>query len=216
MNLALLLLIAYLLGAIPTSVIFGKSARGIDIRKHGSGNAGATNTWRVLGWKAGVIVLALDVSKGVVAAALVPLIRFEPLPVTGAVVAILCGLVAVIGHVYPVYIGFRGGKGVATGAGMLVAIAPIPIGIAVGVFLLFLCLFGMVSLSSILAVVSVPISIAVSNACFGTKYHVLLLVITCALAIFIVYNHRSNINRIIHKNESTQRSVQLWRRILRR
>ncbi|HHR85705.1 MAG TPA: acyl-phosphate glycerol 3-phosphate acyltransferase, partial [Candidatus Acetothermia bacterium] len=127
MNLALLLVISYLLGAIPTSVIVGKIARGIDVREHGSGNAGATNTWRVLGWKAGMIVLVLDAGKGVAAATLVPLTHFGHLPFTAPVIAILCGLAAVIGHVFPVYAGFRGGKGVATGAGMLIAIAPIPV-----------------------------------------------------------------------------------------
>ncbi|MCD6136615.1 glycerol-3-phosphate acyltransferase, partial [Candidatus Bipolaricaulota bacterium] len=124
MNLALLLVISYLLGAIPTSVIVGKAVRGIDVRKHGSGNAGATNTWRVLGWKAGVSVLALDAGKGAAAAVLVPLIHFGHLPFTAPVIAILCGLSAVIGHVFPIYVGFRGGKGVATGAGMLIAVAP--------------------------------------------------------------------------------------------
>jgi len=216
MNLALLLLISYLIGAIPTSVVFGKLAQGIDVRRHGSGNAGATNTWRVLGWKAGITVLAFDVAKGAAAARLVPLIQFETLPLSAPVVSILCGLLAVIGHVYPVYIGFRGGKGVATGAGMFVAIAPIPMGIAVGVFLLFFFVFGMVSVGSMMAAVSVPISIAVSNAFFDTGYHLLLLVISCVLVVFIMYNHRGNIDRIIHGREGTIRSVQLWRRILHR
>lgn len=216
MNLALVLVISYLLGAIPTSVVFGKMARGVDVRQHGSGNAGATNTWRVLGWKAGLTVLALDVAKGAAAAKLVPLIRFGPLPLSTPVVAILCGLLAVIGHVYPIYIGFRGGKGVATGAGMLIAIAPVPMGIAVGVFLLCLFMFGMVSLGSILAAVSVPVTIAISNALFGTGYHLLLLVISCVLVAFIMYNHRGNIDRIIHGRESTIHNVQLWRRILHR
>jgi len=216
MNLALLLIISYLLGAIPTSVIVGKAVRGIDVRDHGSGNAGATNTWRVLGWKAGVTVLALDAGKGAAAAVLVPLIHFGHLPFTAPVIAILCGLSAVIGHVFPIYVGFRGGKGVATGAGMLVAVAAIPVGIAIGVFGLFMFLFGMVSLGSILAVISVPISIVLLNLLAGAHYHPLLLAITCALALFIIFNHRANIVRIIRRQEPSLPQVQLWRRILHR
>jgi len=216
MNLALLLVISYLLGAVPTSVIIGKAVRGIDVREHGSGSAGATNTWRVLGWKAGVTVLALDAGKGAAAAALVPLIHFGHLPFTAPVIAILCGLSAVIGHVFPVYVGFRGGKGVATGAGMLIAVAPIPVGLAIGIFGLSMFLFGMVSLSSILAVMSVPISIVLLNSFSGASYHPLLLAITCALALFIIFNHRENIERIVHGNERSLPQVQLWRRILHR
>ncbi|MEA3239607.1 MAG: glycerol-3-phosphate 1-O-acyltransferase PlsY [Candidatus Bipolaricaulota bacterium] len=216
MNLALLLIISYLLGAIPTSVIVGKVVCGIDVRDHGSGNAGATNTWRVLGWKAGVTVLALDAGKGAAAAALVPLIHFGHLPFTAPVIAILCGLSAVIGHVFPVYVGFRGGKGVATGAGMLIAVAPIPVGLAIGIFGLSMFLFGMVSLASILAVMSAPISIILLNRFSGTSYHPLLLGITCVLALFIIFNHRANIVRIIRGRERSLPRVQLWRRILHR
>ena len=215
-NLAVLLVISYLLGAIPTSVIVGRAVRGIDVREHGSGNAGATNTWRVLGWKAGVSVLALDAGKGAAAAALVPMIHFGHLPFTAPVIAIFCGLAAVVGHVFPVYAGFRGGKGVATGAGMLIAIAPIPVGIAIGVFGLSMFLFGMVSLGSILAVVSAPISIVLLDRFSSTHYHPLLLGITTALALFIIFNHRANIARIVHGRERSLPQVQLWRRILHR
>ncbi|MEA1871195.1 MAG: glycerol-3-phosphate acyltransferase, partial [Candidatus Bipolaricaulota bacterium] len=140
MALAGLLLIAYLIGAIPTAVIAGKLLQGIDIRKEGSGNAGATNVWRVLGWKAGVTVLAVDVGKGILAASVIPLIPFGSISIDPLLIPILCGLAAVIGHVFPIYTGFRGGKGVATAAGMLLAVAPIPVGIGVGVFGLTLLL----------------------------------------------------------------------------
>ena len=216
MNLAVLLVISYLLGAIPTSVIVGRALRGIDVREYGSGNAGATNTWRVLGWKAGVTVLSLDAAKGAAAATLVPLIHFGHLPFSAPVIAILCGLAAVVGHVFPVYAGFRGGKGVATGAGMLIAVAPIPVGIAIGIFGLSLFLFGMVSLGSILAATSVPISILLFNHLSGAHYPPLLLAITSALDLFIIFNHRANIGRILHGNERSLPQVQLWRRLLRR
>lgn len=109
MSLIGLILIAYLIGAIPTALIAGKLIKGIDIRKVGSGNVGATNTWRALGWKAGVAVLVIDLGKGLIAATLIPGSR-SALSLGAPETAVLCGLAAVIGHVFPVYIGFRGEK----------------------------------------------------------------------------------------------------------
>jgi glycerol-3-phosphate acyltransferase PlsY len=213
---AALLLISYLIGAIPTSVIAGRLIKGIDIRKEGSGNAGATNTWRVLGWKAGVTVLVIDLVKGMLAASAIPLLPFGPLPLDHKVVAILCGLAAVIGHVFPVYIGFRGGKGVATGAGMLLAIAPIPVGIAVGVFGLTFLLSGRVSLGSLAGAVSVPLTIALLDRYTALHYHPLLLALTCVLALFLLFTHRGNITRLLHGTERSVPRVQIWKRIFRR
>ena len=201
MGLAGLILIAYLIGAIPTALLAGKLTKGIDIRTVGSGNVGATNTWRVLGWRAGVAVLAIDLAKGFIAAALIPKIPLGPLPLGPADVAVLCGLAAVLGHVFPVYIGFRGGKGVATTTGMLIAVAPLPLGIAAGVFALALILTGRVSIGSLLGAVSVPISIVVLAHCRIATYPTILLGLTSALAAFIVFNHRENISRLLRGEE---------------
>jgi len=201
MSLFGLIVIAYLIGAIPTALLAGKLLRGIDIRKAGSGNVGATNTWRVLGWKAGVAVLALDLGKGLIAAALVPKIPFGPLPLGLPDVAVLCGLAAVLGHVFPVYIGFRGGKGVATTTGMLIITAPVPLGIAAGVFGLSFVLTGRVSIGSLLGAISVPAAIGLLNHYGVFSYPVLLLALTSALAAFIVFTHRANISRLLRGEE---------------
>ena len=216
MAIAGLLLIAYLIGAIPTAVIAGKLLRGIDIRKEGSGNAGATNVWRVLGWKAGVIVLAIDLGKGILAASVIPLIPFGSISIDPLLVPILCGLAAVIGHVFPIYTGFRGGKGVATAAGMLLAVAPIPVGIAVGAFGLTLLLFGRVSLGSLVGALSVPLTIALLNCYTALHYHPLLLALTSALALFIIITHWGNITRLIRGTERSALSFNLWKKITRR
>ena len=216
MALAGLLSIAYLIGAIPTAVIAGKLLRGIDIRKEGSGNAGATNVWRVLGWKAGVTVLAIDLGKGILAASVIPLIPFGAISIDPLLIPILCGLAAVIGHVFPIYTGFRGGKGVATAAGMLLAVAPIPIGIGVGVFGLTLLLFGRVSLGSLVGALSVPLTIALLNRYTALHYHPLLLALTSALALFIIITHRGNISRLLRGTERSALSFNLWKKITRR
>jgi glycerol-3-phosphate acyltransferase PlsY len=211
-----LLILAYLLGAFPTAVVLGKVSRGTDVRDHGSGNAGGTNAWRVFGWKIGLPVMLFDVIKGVLASMAIPRIPIGPLPLELSVVALLCGVAAVLGHVFPVYTRFRGGKGVATGAGILVVLAPIPAAIAVGVFALVLVTFGRVSLSSILAAVSLPLSVYLMDPRFSLNESVMLFVLTCTLALFIIYTHRSNIRRLLHGEERAFTTVQLWRRVLRR
>ncbi len=201
MGLIGLIVIAYLLGAIPTALIAGKLLKGIDIRTVGSGNVGATNTWRALGWKAGVGVLAIDLGKGLIAAALVPRIPLGPLLLGPADVAVLCGLAAVLGHVFPVYIGFRGGKGVATTTGMLIITAPFPLGIAAGIFALLFILTGRVSIGSLIGAISVPITIGIFDYYGMFRYPILLLGLTSALAAFIVFNHRANIVRLLRGEE---------------
>ena len=211
-----LLILAYLLGAFPTAVVLGKLIRGTDVRDHGSGNAGGTNAWRVLGWKIGLPVMLLDVIKGVLASMAIPRLPVGSLPLEFSLVALLCGVAAVLGHVFPVYTRFRGGKGVATGAGILLVLAPIPAAIAVGVFALVLVTFGRVSLSSILAAISLPISVYLMNPRFSLNDSVMLFAVTCTLALFIIYTHRSNIRRLLQGQERAFAKVQLWRRVLRR
>jgi len=211
-----LLLLSYLLGAFPSAIIVARMLKGIDIRKHGSGNAGATNAWRVLGWKGGLPVALIDVAKGAAASAAIVRIPLGTLPLHLDTVAILCGLAAVLGHVFPVYTRFRGGKGVATAGGMLLATAPIPVACALGVFLLALFLFGRVSLGSILAAWTIPISALLLNRFSGAGYPALLIGLTVGLALFILYTHRSNIVRLLHGEEHAFSKLQLWKRILHR
>lgn len=215
MGIAVLALIAYLVGAFPTAVIVGRLMRSIDIREHGSCNAGATNTWRVLGWRAGVAVLLVDFAKGVVATLAVPLIPLAVGSVAPQILAMTCGLAAVVGHVFPVYVGFRGGKGIATGAGMLVGIAPIPTGIALGVFVLLISIFGKVSLGSVAGALSVPLSMGMLGTWTAMSYHPALIAMACFLACFVLYTHRGNLRRLVRGEERTFENLRLWRRLFR-
>ncbi len=216
MALAWIFLIAYLIGALPTAILAGRILRGIDIREHGSKNPGATNAWRVLGWRAGVAVLAIDLGKGVVAAALVPRLPLGPLPLAAADLAVLCGVTAVIGHVFPIYIGFHGGKGVATGAGMLLATAPLPVGMAVFVFLVVVLLTGYVSLGSLLGSLTVPLGIALLERYGVRDYPTLLFGLTLALPAFLLFTHRRNVARLLHGEETHFLGLPIWRRMRRR
>jgi glycerol-3-phosphate acyltransferase PlsY len=216
MALAVALVVAYLLGAFPSSVVLGRVFRGVDVRQQGSGNAGATNAWRVLGWRLGLAVLLLDLTKGILAVAAVPRIPLPlgPMPVDAPTVAALCGMVAVVGHVFPVYIGFRGGKGVATAAGMLVALLPIPVGVGIGVFAVAVMASGWVSLGSLVGSWAVPVAALVHPG--GPPYPPLFIALTFVLALFITYTHRANIRRLIAGTERAFPSLQVWRRLLRK
>ena len=216
MVIAAVLVVAYLIGAFPSSVAFGRLFRGIDVRQHGSGNAGATNAWRVLGWRLGVAVLAADLAKGVIATVAVPRIPFPlgPMPVDAATAAALCGTVAVVGHVFPVYIGFRGGKGVATAAGVFVALLPVPVGVGVGVFGIAVVASGWISLGSLLGAWAVPIVTLLHPG--ARPYPPLFAALTLALALFITYTHRGNIRRMVAGKERAFPNLQLWRRLLRK
>ena len=201
MNEFLLIILAYLIGSIPTSVWVSKRFFGIDIRDYGSGNAGATNTFRVLGSKWGTIVMAVDMTKGVIAALLCFLIPFyaninNEWGRTNFMIGL--GLAAVIGHIFPIWAGFKGGKGVATLFGMIVAIQPLVAICCVGVFLLVLFLIRFVSLSSIFAGVSFAIFILFIFNDDVTLYRIF----SVAVALLVILTHQKNINRIINGTES--------------
>ena len=141
------LLLAYVAGSLPTAVWAGKIFHGIDIREHGSGNAGATNTIRVMGWKTGIPVLIIDLAKGFLAASLPVILNLAPEESTLLMaLKIACGMAAITGHVFPVLAGFKGGKGVATTFGVLLALHPWLTLICAGIFLIVLLLSGFVSL----------------------------------------------------------------------
>jgi acyl phosphate:glycerol-3-phosphate acyltransferase len=215
-NLALLLVLAYLVGAFPSSVVLGRVFRGVDVRREGSGNAGATNAWRVFGWRIGLSVMAIDAAKGALAATAIPRIPVGELPVSLAAASIFCGAAAIVGHVFPLYIGFRGGKGVATGAGMLAAVAPIPVAVALGVFALAVTTTGWVSLGSLLGAWSVPITVALLPPTRDGLSYPLLLGLTAGLALFITVTHRNNVRRLLQGTESRFPRLQIWRVFLRR
>jgi len=190
---------AYLLGSIPTAVWVGKGFYGIDIRDYGSKNAGATNTIRVLGWKAGLPVMVVDILKGFAA---VTLIRFVQslAPGTDQFVnfQLILGGTAVIGHIFPVFARFRGGKGVATLFGMALAISPFSTLVCVGVFLITLFLTKYVSLSSILAGFTFPVAVIVIFRTSVTS----MVVFSIAVSVLLVITHQKNIGRLLRREES--------------
>ena len=214
-SLGILLVLSYLLGSFPSSIVYGKVFRKVDVREHGSCNAGGTNSWRVLGWKIGLPVMLTDVAKGALASLVIARIPLGTLPLEFSTVALLCGVAALLGHVFPIYTGFRGGKGVATGAGMLLVNAPIPVACALGIFALTLVLFGKVSLASILAAMSLPVAVILIEKLTTIDYPILLLVLTIALALFILYTHRTNIQRLVRGEEKAFPKLQVWKRILK-
>ncbi|AHZ15783.1 glycerol-3-phosphate 1-O-acyltransferase PlsY [Bacillus velezensis] len=187
MLIALLIILAYVIGSIPSGLIVGKLAKGIDIREHGSGNLGATNAFRTLGVKAGSVVVAADILKGTLAAALPYLLHVPIHP-------LLAGVAAVIGHVFPMFAKFKGGKAVATSGGVLLFYAPLLFVTMVAVFFVFLFLTKFVSLSSMLTGIYTIIY------CLFVKDPYLLIVVTLLTA-FVIYRHRANIKRIINKTE---------------
>ncbi|HET7115716.1 MAG TPA: glycerol-3-phosphate 1-O-acyltransferase PlsY [Hanamia sp.] len=194
----ILIILAYFIGSIPTAIIVSKAFFNIDIREYGSGNMGATNTFRVLGPKFGTIVMIGDMLKGILAVALYNLLPYyinNELDRTNLMIGL--GLAAVIGHIYPIWAGFRGGKGVATLFGMVLAIQPIVAINCVGVFLLVLYLTRYVSLSSILAGVALPICVL----WIYNEQEVFYRVFAVAVACLIVLTHQKNISRLLKGNE---------------
>ena len=191
-------LLAYLLGSIPTAVWVGKYFHGIDVREHGSGNAGATNTIRVLGWKSGVPVLIVDLGKGCLAALLPVLLKLAP-PDSALLtnLQILTGLTAIIGHIFPVFAGFRGGKGVATVFGVLLAIHPEVTLVCFGVFLVILILTGIVSVSSMSAGIAFPVFLL---TIFDTP-SMIFKIFSVVMAIALLITHRNNIKRLLKGEE---------------
>lgn len=183
------LVIAYLLGSIPSGVWIGKVFFHIDIRRHGSGNIGTTNTYRILGPVAGSVVMMMDISKGAVATLLPSMLH-----ISGAS-PLIFGLAAILGHTFSIFDHFKGGKAVATSAGMLLAYQPLMFGVAAGVWIVMILLTSMVSLASLVAFPCVTIAI------FFT-HDTLLFILAVILTGFIYYRHRGNIKRIIKGTES--------------
>ncbi|MDC3415030.1 glycerol-3-phosphate 1-O-acyltransferase PlsY [Terrihalobacillus insolitus] len=187
MTYLLFALIAYVIGSIPSGLIVGKVWYKTDIREHGSGNLGGTNTFRVLGLKAGLIVTSADILKGTIATIL-------PLFFVTEINPLIIGVFAVIGHMYPVFARFKGGKAVATSGGVILGVNPILFAIILATFFLMLYATKYVSLSSMVTgVITVIVTILQND--------VGLTIVTTILTIFVIYRHRANIKRILNKTE---------------
>ncbi len=196
---ALLIIVAYLIGSIPTALIISRRFFGIDIRDYGSGNMGATNTFRVLGSKYGTIVMAMDILKGMLAVALynfLPHYLDNELDRTNFMIGL--GLAAVLGHIFPIFAGFKGGKGVATLLGMIIAVQPVIAVSCVGVFVLVLYLTRYVSLSSILGAIMLPICVL----WIWNEHEVLYRVFALLVAFLVIITHQKNIGRLLRGVET--------------
>jgi glycerol-3-phosphate acyltransferase PlsY len=196
-----LIILAYLIGSIPTALIISKKYFGIDIRDYGSGNMGATNTFRVLGKRYGTIVMICDILKGMAAVGLynfIPLYLGNEHELIRTNFMIGLGLSAVVGHVFPIFANFKGGKGVATLFGMILAVQPIVAICCVGVFLLVLFLTRYVSLSSILGAIMLPISVL----WIWNEHEFLYRLFALLIAVMVILTHQKNIGRILRGVES--------------
>jgi glycerol-3-phosphate acyltransferase PlsY len=206
-------LVAYLLGSIPTAVWYGKAFHGVDVRQHGSGNAGATNTFRVLGKTAGIIVLLIDVLKGFVATEWAwlmmdwKIVQYDNLFLYKLVFyKLIFGTLAVVGHIFPVYAGFKGGKGVATLLGMMLAVDYQTTLMSVGVFLVVLLVFQYVSLGSMLAALSFPLLLLMPRF---KPDDPAVIVFGFLMFLVVVITHQKNITKLLNGEENKAR---LWRR----
>ena len=197
MNIIIAFLSAYILGSIPTSYIMGKLIKGIDIRDFGSGNVGATNALRILGTKIGVFTLIIDIGKGFLAVNIARFIIEYP----SDLIIILTGLFAISGHIFTLFLKFKGGKGVATSAGVFIALVPIPMVIALFVFIVTVWLSKFVSLGSILSAFTLFVSELIINIQSSfEKFEIL--IFTFVIALFIIIRHKANIQRLINGNEN--------------
>lgn len=192
-------IIAYLFGSIPTSLWWGKTFHGVDVREHGSRNAGATNTFRVLGWRSGVPVLLIDIAKGFIPVRILPnMSGLQPDSPEWMWLRVALVIAAVIGHLYPVFAGFRGGKGVATSLGGILAVHPGAAAICVGVFAVVFLVSRYVSLGSLCAALAFPLAVAL----LYQETSVVKVGFAIALCLLVFYTHRQNIGRLMRGEEN--------------
>jgi glycerol-3-phosphate acyltransferase PlsY len=201
----ILVAIAYLIGSIPTSVWIGRRFYDTDVRKHGSGNSGATNSLRILGKKAGIIVLVIDMLKGWLAVGIVGLSTYLPGSSQRMHLEVALACAAILGHILPIYVGFKGGKGVATGLGIIFAFSPIAGLLCILVFSLVFFIFHYVSVASMIGALSFPIWMAV----ISKTHYIWILVFSIFLPLVVIFMHRKNIIRLLKRQES---KIQLFKK----
>ncbi len=209
--LSLIIILSYVIGSIPTGLIVSRLVKGVDIRNFGSGNIGSTNAFRLLGWKWGTVVQIGDIMKGLAAVLLIARLHYGDFPFNNrtpfddfTVVQIIAGLAATAGHIFSVFLNFKGGKGINTALGMLIGIAPVDVSVSVIVFLLVLFSTGYVSLGSISAATAFPTTLFVRFNVFHVPIpsYDTLIVFSIITAALLVFTHRSNIRRLVAGNEN--------------
>ncbi len=215
LQVALVVLLSYLAGSIPASIVIGKLFFGMDPRQHGSGNAGGTNAFRVFGWKGGVPTVVVDVGKGALATLLIARLA-PPEAAPRELVQIAAGCAAVAGHVWTVFAGFRGGKGVGTAAGMVASLYPLPLLACAGIFALVLFSSGIVSAASLVAASAFPFVLLGLDAAGIMEVSPVLFWFSLPMVALIFFTHRSNIGRLAAGTENRFPRLMLFARLWRR
>ncbi|MBL7075355.1 glycerol-3-phosphate 1-O-acyltransferase PlsY [candidate division KSB1 bacterium] len=202
MNILFIIIISYLLGSFPTSIIVGRILKGIDIRNYGSENAGATNTFRVLGWKAGMLVLLVDMAKGLLAVTLITKYFGDPKEMGrfADLSPIIAGSAVILGHIYTAFARFKGGKGVGTATGVIIGIAPLTSLVCILIWLMIVLTTRFVSVASLAAACCFPLITLLRK-----DFDLPLLIFSVLLPLVIVYTHRENIRRLFKGEENRLR-----------
>jgi glycerol-3-phosphate acyltransferase PlsY len=201
LSLFIIIVLSYLVGSFPTAVLTSRILMKDDIRNHGSGNAGATNVFRVMGWKPALFVVLVDIGKGLLAVSVVSTICFDPLPMDRSFVQILSGAAAIVGHVWTLFAGFRGGKGVGTAFGVLISLMPVPSLVAFGVWIGLVLITRIVSVGSISAALALPVVLILQKQFYRPDIPVSFVVVSILTALLILFTHRSNVKRLIRGEE---------------
>jgi len=202
LNTVVITILSYALGSISFGVIIGKIGRGIDIRDYGSKNAGFTNVYRVIGPLPALSVLILDIAKGMVAVLLITKISFDSVSLSLIDLKILTGIFVILGHVFPIFAGFRGGKGIATGMGVLVSIVPVEVALALALFVLIVAITRYISLGSLSATAFIFLALIFERYYLKYRVPTQLIIMLSFLTVFIFFNHRSNIKRLLSGTEN--------------
>jgi len=202
LTISVIVILSYLLGSIPSAVIVSKAFKGIDVRDYGSKSAGFTNVYRVMGVLPAFIVLIIDIGKGIVAVLLVTQISFDPVTLNLISLKILAAVSVILGHVFPVFAGFRGGKGIATGLGALFSLIPLEISLALIVFITIVAITRYVSLGSLSGATFIFFALLFERYYLGRNVPSELIGMIFFLMAFIFYNHRTNIKRLLDGTEN--------------
>ena len=202
MELLLSIILSYIAGSFPTAIIAGRIILKDDIRNYGSKNAGATNVFRIMGWKPAAGVLLIDIAKGAAAVLFISKIGFASEILDPVTVKILCGISAIAGHIWTVFAGFKGGKGVGTAFGVLLSLTPVPSLIAFLAWLIIVLVSRIVSLASLTAGIVLPLVLIIQKYFLHSDVPYQLLILSIVLCVLIFVTHRSNIKRLINGQEN--------------
>jgi glycerol-3-phosphate acyltransferase PlsY len=201
-TLAVIILLSYLVGSFPTGFVFAKLIKGVDIRTIGSKSTGATNTSRLLGTKIAIVVLLIDIFKGLAATLIISRINLGDIANQNEWIQLIAGICAIVGHIFPIWIGFKGGKGVGTGAGMLLGLMPLELIMGFILFVVVVALTRYISLGSILIAVFVFAALLVESLYLKYQVPISHFVVSIIFLLAILITHRENIKRLVNGTEN--------------